>query len=206
MQKIEALKSVFGNSGHYYLLTTDLRGYYTYVNANYAKALEHLSSDLLNTSSLNSMHPDDFIHVQRTSHLCINDPEKLIPIMIRKHDGKGGFMYTQWEFSAILDEENKQISGICCLGYNVTQAVEEQNRLLETNNLVAEKDEALKAIGYIQSHRIRKQVANIQGLTSLLKKMQLETGLENIISMIQDSSYELDEVIEEVVGHVQKNS
>jgi len=172
----ETLK-LFHNSKYYFTISLGMDGNYTYVSGNYDKNFSFTNESLLGKPFYITLHPDDIKICEEVGGNCIKDPASLFPATLRKHDGKGGYIVTQWELKAILDEENKP-AGIFCIGYNVTDHVAAVNSLNE--------------IGFINSHVIRKPLANILGLTSLLNKMEIDADLSNIINMIVESANELD--------------
>jgi light-regulated signal transduction histidine kinase (bacteriophytochrome) len=61
-----------------------------------------------------------------------------------------------------------------------------------------EQKNILEKIAWIQSHKVRKPLANILALTDLIKKNANEED-KLIIKMLSDSSNELDQVVKEIV-------
>jgi signal transduction histidine kinase len=72
------------------------------------------------------------------------------------------------------------------------QEYEEQQRLLEK-------------ISWVQSHKVRKPLANILALSELISKNANDED-KLIIKMLYDSSKELDEVVKEIVELSSKSS
>lgn len=63
---------------------------------------------------------------------------------------------------------------------------------------LAEKDEVLKKISYHQSHNVRRPLANILGITTLIEayiKEHPDADLSQLINFLQLSSDELDDAI-----------
>jgi PAS domain S-box-containing protein len=109
--------------------------------------------------------------------------------IIREENRDGKWVYEEVSFNPIYDR-NGGVSGVSCFLRDVTpqreylQKIEKQNR-------------QLKEIAWMQSHRIRKHVANILGLTSLLN---VESPGDNpqLLRNLQLTAMQLDEVIKEI--------
>jgi light-regulated signal transduction histidine kinase (bacteriophytochrome) len=111
---------------------------------------------------------------------------------LRKHDGKGGYIVTLWEFRAILDDDN-QPSGIFCLGHNITEFEAAKAELLEKNI-------ALDQISWDQSHILRRPLANIIGLVNILSSMDLDQNMTNICTMLANSTNQLDTALQVIIN------
>jgi signal transduction histidine kinase len=129
---------------------------------------------------------------------CFNEPNRSFPATIRKHDGNGGYVVTQWEFRAMMDDNGEPI-GVFCLGHNITEMVKSNTELEKTKIELADKTTMLEQIGWEQSHVLRRPLANIQGLTGILSNMELDQNMSNICDMLTDSTEQLDKVIKDIV-------
>ncbi|MDQ7949584.1 MAG: hypothetical protein REI93_12105, partial [Pedobacter sp.] len=89
----------------------------------------------------------------------------------------GGYIATQWDYKAMFDDNN-QPAGIFCIGYDITE-------FMKTTA-------ALSQMEFIQSHIIRKPIANLLGLIELLKTVKVSPESEQIVQMIDQASIELD--------------
>ena len=174
-------------------------GNYSYVNENYAKEFAHINSNFVGQPYYITMHPDDRNTCVEVSTKCFENPGKLFPATIRKHDGKGGYVYTQWEYRALFDDQ-KNLAGIFCLGYNITKYVAEEMELQRTREENEKNSVILKKIVFEQSHLIRAPLSNIIGLTGMLDKKSLDRNSSNICDMILESSNQLDEVIKSIIN------
>ena len=199
MKHFEETKELLNNSILFYIVTTSMDGNYSYVNDNYAKEFSHINSNFVGEPYYTTMHPDDMNTCMEVSIKCFENPGKLFPATIRKHDGRGGFVYTQWEYKAMLDD-NKNPEGIFCVGYNITKYVAEE---LQLHNVQVENEKNLVKIEkmiFQQSHLIRAPLSNIMGLTSILDKTLLDSNTSNVCDMISESANQLDEVIKSIVN------
>jgi hypothetical protein len=191
-------KGLLKNSSLFYVVATSMDGKYSYVNDNYANAFSYINSNLVEQPFHITMHADDITTCIEVAAKCFQNPTKLFPATIRKHDGNGGYVYTQWEYKAMFDAE-KNPAGIFCLGYNITKYVAEELNLKNANEEIKKSRTILENIIFQQSHLIRAPLSNIIGLSSLLDKTKLDSNTSNICDMILESSKQLDEVIKNIV-------
>ncbi len=185
MKKFLPTIELFENSLFYYIICTSLDGNYSYVNRNYGRSFQYVADTLVGKPYHITMHPDDIKVCEETSAKCIAHPGSAFPATIRKHDGKGGYIITQWEFIAGFTEAG-ELEGIFCMGYDVTE--------------LDKKNEQLKTIAFQQSHLVRRPLANILGIAHILSKMEVDAGIYNLIDMMIQSAEELDAVIKNIVN------
>jgi len=176
-----------------------MAGTYTYVNSNYAKTFSYISETIIGKPYQITMHPEDTKACEEVATQCFSNPDHLFPATIRKHDGKGGFVITQWEYKAMF-KENGEPDGIFCLGYDITKYVDEQHQLKQAEDEIEKRKDVLKEIAFQHSHLIRSPLSNILGLAAILEKMDIDSNVRNICQMIVESSTQLDNIIREVVG------
>lgn len=175
-----------------------MQGTYSYINEHYANAFGHYSENLIGQPYYVTMHPDDRNICHEVSLKCFANPDMLFPATIRKHDGKGGYVITQWEYKAMFDEENNP-SGIFCVGHDITTYISERKSLETVTKKAHKTEKALKQLSFNQSHLVRAPVANIIGLANILDKMEVDTNTRNIYSLLLDSANQLDTVINDIV-------
>jgi hypothetical protein len=192
-------------SSFYYIVAVNMQGTYSYVNQHYSNTFYHIHGDMVGKPYQITMHPDDTKICEEVSLKCFQHPDMLFPATVRKHDGKGGFVITQWEYKAMLNDDGSQ-EGIFCLGYDITKFIEESNKLSlsqkdleESLSLLDKKEKILRQIIFHQSHIIRHPVTNILALISILQKMEIDQNLKNIVDMLLESTTQLDDVIKEIV-------
>jgi hypothetical protein len=194
------------HSDFYYIVAVNMQGRYSYINEHYSNTFHHIHGEMLGKPYHITMHPDDAKVCEEVSIKCFRQPDKLFPATVRKHDGKGGYVITQWEYKAMLDD-NSVPEGIFCLGYDITRFIEERNQLTlsqkdleETQSTLERKEKILQQIVFHQSHTIRHPVTNILALISILQKMEVDQNLKNIIDMLLESTNQLDDVIKGIVN------
>lgn len=198
MNSFEQTKTLLDKSVLFYAIITIMDGTYSYVNQHYAKNFSHIKNNLIGQPYHITMHPDDKNTCIEVSTKCFENPSQLFPATIRKHDGKGGYVYTQWEYKAIFDDQKNPV-GVFCLGYNISKYVAEELELQNVQEENEKKSAIIKKIIFQQSHLIRAPLSNIIGLSNIIDKTLLDSNTSNIFDMILESSNKLDEVIKEIV-------
>ena len=199
MKQFEDIIKLLDRSNFYYIITTNMNGRYSYVNHHYASSFSYISDTIVGMPYQITMHPDDTKVCEEVAAQCFSNPTLMFPATIRKHDGKGGYVITQWEYKAMFTE-NGEPEGIFCLGYDITKYVDEQQLLANAKNEIEQRKDIMKEIAFQHSHLIRSPLSNILGLIAVLEKMDIDTNVRNICNMIMESSLQLDSIIREVVG------
>lgn len=194
MQSFEQIKQLLDHSNIYYLISIDMNSDYAYLNDRYKTVFNNIHGDLVGQHYAKTIHPDDLRICSSVAEKCFKNPTKTFPAVIRKHDGKGGYIITQWEYKAIFNDKGHP-DGIFCIGNDITEFMEASLNLEKTEESLKVAQVTLEEIAYIQSHVVRKPIANILGLALLLEGMDLDENLKSIIEMITTSTKELDEVI-----------
>ncbi|MDB5018893.1 MAG: Sensory box histidine kinase [Pedobacter sp.] len=195
MQSFEETKDLLHNSSLYYLISVDMNSNYSYVNNRYHSAFNGVHGNLVGQHYSITMHEDDLDVCRRVSEQCFTFPDRVFPAIIRKHDGKGGYIITQWEYKALFDADNKP-SGVFCMGNDITEFMKASIDLKQTKESLIDAKLTLAQIAYIQSHVVRKPIANMLGLMVILETMDVPADLKSIISMMTDSAKEVDKAIQ----------
>ncbi|WP_026899253.1 PAS domain-containing protein [Daejeonella oryzae] len=198
MNHLTETRQLLENSTLYYIICSNMEGKYSYINNKYKRAFGNIHGEIIGQPYYTTIHPDDTEICHRVSAQCFEFPEKVFPATIRKHDGKGGFVFTQWEYKAMINEQGEP-EGIFCLGYDITEFRNNSMVLSESLKTLDEKEVILRDIAFNQSHIIRKPVANILGLGLILQHMEMDPNLRNVISLMLQSAEELDVAIKTIV-------
>ncbi|HEK20128.1 MULTISPECIES: PAS domain S-box protein [unclassified Mucilaginibacter] len=174
----------------FYTIIIGLDGTYMYVSPSYDQNFGANKGSLNGQNFSVTLHPDDIAICEEIGTLCLTHPEKSFPFTLRKLDGKGGYVITKWEIQALPDDQGKPV-GIFCVGFNITTYMDTQEKL---DQAASELDD----ISYMQSHGVRKPLANIMGLADLLNEAEDPAHYKRIILMLQQSAAELDDIIKEI--------
>lgn len=102
-----------------------------------------------------------------------------------------GREYAEVSFNPIYDTENN-ISAVSCFSRNITAEKNYQHKIEQQNK-------QLRKIAWLQSHKVRSQVATILGLSQFIDRQIItDPDLSKVLSGIQDAAKELDTVIKEI--------
>ena len=187
MNNFEQIKELLKNSKYYYIIITDMAGNYSYINENYAAKFLNAKRNITEYTVYNTMHADDIDACIAAGIKSLTNPNILVPATIRKHDGKGGYVITQWEFKGVFDC-NGNPEGVFCMGNDITEFIE---KIGSQHNLLGE-------IAFSQSHIIRRPVANILGAIEMIKTADTIAEVKELLEMLYESTAQLDTVIREV--------
>jgi len=194
----KSIKALLHKSNLFYTICTDNQGNYTYINDRYANSFNYISNNLIGKPYHITMHPDDMKICKEAGAKCYANPNQLFPAIIRKHDGKGGYIFTQWEFTLMVEDGEPQ--GVFCVGFDTTQYESIKHEVQTIYRDLEIKKVMLNAIAYEQSHIVRAPLASIMGLVDILKTFNLKPEILEIIDMLDVSSKQLDDVIKEIVN------
>ena len=196
MKNFQQINHFLQDSSFFYTIAIGMNSLYSYVSNNYDRNFEFTNGTLLGKHFSVTLHPDDIAICERVGFECFSKPGELLPATLRKLDGQGGFVTTQWEMQAFFDDLG-QPEGIYCVGYNITEFVDTRSRLHLAHN-------QLDDIGFIQSHVVRKPLANIISLTDLIQQEVSDKYINELCSMLIKSSVELDEAIKDISNKTTK--
>jgi PAS domain S-box-containing protein len=205
MNHYKITREVFHHSTNFYLIATDTNGFYQYINPAYQTAFAHVSGNLVGEPYHTTMHADDIVNVTAAAARCFAEPDKSFPATIRKHNGQGGYIVTQWDFRMIKDEAG-EFAGFFCVGYDLTEFENEKHKNKQLNNLLQDtksslehKSDLLEELIFDQSHLLRSPLSNILGIISILKKMDTDENVTSLVKMLESSSMNLDNVVCSIV-------
>ena len=198
--EIDGIKAMLHNSTIYYMVSIGLDSNFSYINEYYAEKFRFVDPDFVGKPYHITMHPGDMEICKEVGAKCFAEPDKSFPATIRKHNGKNGYIVTQWDYRLIV--RNGQAEGVFCLGHDITEfeVLKRDFSLLQQS--LDERQKILQQIAYDQSHIVRAPIANILGLVSILKTMELDSNLKSIVGMIDDSIERLDEVVKSTVNSI----
>lgn len=183
MKLFDEVKTLLGESTTYYLIAVDMDANYSYLNRRYAQIFEPIHGNLVNKHYAVTMHPDDQQTCRIVSQMAFNYPQSSFPATLRKHDGRGGFIVTRWEYKAMFTE-NGVPDGIFCIGHDITELIQ-----------VSDELDQLKSS---HSHYVRKHVANLIALGKLVTEAESLSDAQDAARMIGNSAADLDQVIKEL--------
>ena len=190
MNQFRQINGFLNESSFFYTIAIGLDSRYSFVSRNYDRNFEFTNDTLLGRHFSVTLHPDDIAICEQAGAQCFANPGQLLPATLRKHDGSGGFVTTQWEMQAFFDDQGRP-QGIFCIGYNISEFIDTRSRLNSAHT-------QLNEIGFIQSHLVRKPLANIIGLSNLIRQELKNEETTYLCDMLAKSTAELDLVIRDI--------
>ena len=118
-----------------FLIRTDTQGRYTFANKSYCQKLHYSSETIIGNFFISDVYPEDKVSFQQTISDCLQQPGRVIPIVIHKKDNSGKKIITEWEFVAI-QEVNSRIIELQGVGQDVTEKVESEEKIKEYSNRI----------------------------------------------------------------------
>lgn len=155
MYRYDQINNFLETSAFFYTIAVGMDGVYIYVSPNYDRNFSFGKGTLKGQDFSVTLHPDDIRICEEVGPKCFEQPVRLFPATLRKHDGNGGYVITQWEMQAMLDEQG-QPQGIFCIGYNITE-------FIDTREKLDQAETSLDEISFIQSHGVRKPPGQYYG-------------------------------------------
>ena len=156
LRRSEAYLRSLVNSQTAFNLRVDMEGRISYCNERYRSQFAWAASSIVGMTPLEVVHPDDQHKVYAAVAECFADPEKIERFEIRKRTEHGNYMWTLWEFSAVVGSDGS-IQEIHCVGFDITQQKRAEEALLEANHLLEQ--------------RIRERTAELEEERNLLRTM-----------------------------------
>lgn len=183
------LANVVASQGRFFWVEIDTLGNYKYVNDAFKNRFSHLASNFVGLNCVPHVHPDDHQELGNVTRLCFENPGKSFPIRIRKPINDTSFIISDWDFVAIFNDQG-QPEGILCIGYEVTEFV--------TN--IAHGQRRINDMLQVQSHEIRRYLANILGALQILDRQQLNTENEQLITLIAHCASIMDNMLQQMAA------
>ena len=172
----------------------DLKGNITFVNEQFMKWSGYLEKELLgqNHRILKSEKHDDsfFNDLWRTisrGNVYRNE------IMNKAKDGS--IYWVDTIITPVFDK-NKMLKEYVAIRFVINERKKAEELLLSNNN-------SLREIAWLQSHELRKPLANIKGLVELIQMGAKEKVNEELIAGLIQSTEELDQVIHKITEKTQ---
>ncbi|WP_207422100.1 PAS domain-containing protein [Desertivirga brevis] len=136
------------------------------------------------------VHPDDLQEIVSSLEVCLNDPSKrLWNAEYRFLKADGCYAHIK-EAGFILRDSLGKPTRMCGAMQDHTEIKEHQQQILKQNTV-------LREIARINSHYIRKPLANILALIQTIKAAE-ESDLKELIQLLELSGCELDEITRQI--------
>jgi PAS domain S-box-containing protein len=130
-----------------YIVKTDARGNYTYVNDYYRRECAY-PGELLGTSAVDNIVEEDRPACAAVVEKCYREPEVSHEVILKKRMGDGRIMGGKWEFKAILDGGGN-VTELLCVGFDITEQLETLERTRHLLDVSGEQNAKLKSFAQI---------------------------------------------------------
>ncbi len=130
------------NSQTNYVIRLNQEGNFTFANPEFLKTFGYVYEELMLTPYYNTIFVKDLQRCKIIADQCWQNPGKIFRILIRKPvKGSKKFLWTEWEFIALLNDDNKltELQGI---GLDVTTKIQAQQT----------SEEAIQTLSYAMSY------------------------------------------------------
>ena len=189
-----------------YVIRTDTEGKYTYANARFLQQFGYTQQGIMGKNSIDSIYLEDHQKTLDAVMACYKIPGRPVSVTLRKIRADGIMIWTDWEFTAILDNVG-MVSEIQCVGLDATARIETEKARLEAEELrlQLQQQEELNQIKTRMmtriSHEFRTPLSIIRSSTNLLERysdrMDDERRLEKLIH-INDEIDHLTKMVDDM--------
>ena len=128
-----------------YVIKIDREGNYTFVNDFYCEDFQWPREEIIGKSSSLGLIEEDVIKAWQAGEEAFTNPGQKIKQILTKELPDGSQKVSEWEFSALLDEEGNP-EEILCIGHDITERVQAE-RQLKYMNTILEQAGQLARIG-----------------------------------------------------------
>lgn len=204
MQLVSALKrqstlfSSLIDKGADMMGIVDEFGSYKFVSSNVEKIFGYTASDLMGKNALELIHPDDLAVVSTGLQKVVNSSDEVEIREFRFKDAYGEWRWVEVIATNMLHDE--VIQGIIINSREITDWKRQDEDLKKAFFSITLQNRKLKEIAFIQSHELRKPVANILGLVPILNVTDFSEENMKLLGLLKKSTLELDDMIKRVVS------
>lgn len=174
------------------ILTIDDKGRIDYISPNIEKAMAYSERELTGSHFLQFIHPEDKRNTLTAVEKALNGANNDFSIISRIRHKNGNYLYVQSEGKFKVDPNGDKYGIV--IARNIDQAHRSEIHVRNQN-------EILKEIAYIQSHVLRRPLANILGLVTLNDLNEAATSESvKLFNLIQKEAVIMDEVVADIVN------
>ncbi len=192
-----------------YLVRIDLDGNYTYANQRFLGMFGYTAETIIGVDSLDTIHPEDHEKTLATAEACFKIPGRPTAVMLRKPNKAGEYFWTDWEFTAILDNVGKIIE-VQCVGLDASGRIEAEQARIEAARLryeLAQQEELNQTKNRMMtriSHEFRTPLSIIRSSTNLMERYSDRMNDEKRQEKLTNINQEIDRLVAMLtaMGHI----
>lgn len=176
----------------------DESGYYKFVSSNVKRIFGYSVADLVGKNAFDLIHPDDIVVVSSGLQKVVASNDEVEIREFRFKDAFGNWRWVEVIATNMLHDEI--IRGIIINSREITEWKQKDEDLKKAFFSITLQNRKLKEIAFIQSHELRKPVANIIGLVQIIKGLEFSEENRKLLDLLNTSTTELDDMIKRVVS------
>lgn len=183
------------------ILTIDEIGHIDYISPNIKKTMEYSEKEITGRPFLDFIHQEDKREALTVIEKAMASSERDVSIINRIRHKNGTYLYVQSEGKFRVAPSGEKY------GIVISRNVDKAHR---SELHVRKQNEILKEIAFMQSHVLRRPLANILGLIALSNLNEaVPKDTVELFYLIQKEAAIMDDVVEEIVSkstHISKLS
>lgn len=168
---------------------TDRDARIIYTNPAYKK-LFSVNNEIIEGKTVYDLYTKEEAEVYHRNIMQAIEKNELIEVIEAGTKGDGSFAhFLVWKFPFKSKSGYDYVGG---WGIDITEI----KNLQET---VKDSYSRLREISFLQSHQVRRPLANILALVDILKSEEMSLQLHDLVDLLEKSAFELDEIVRETI-------
>jgi PAS domain S-box-containing protein len=166
----------------------------TYASPSLGRMLGYSQEQLQQGHAEIDFHPEDRAMIQRVYDDALSKPNVPLPAVARVRHSHGHYIWAEGVITNMM--ENESVRGIVANYRDVTERKEAELHEAQMTRDLVQRNKDLEQFAYIVSHNLRGPVANILGISHILKESKAaENERAEALAGIFIATNKLDEVI-----------
>lgn len=183
-------------------------GKFIYCSPTMTRVLGFSPEEILNMEVYDLFHENDLTDYKEKKIFLLENPGKSIPFLYRFHHKTGGWRWCEGTLTNMLHEPGVNACVSNFSDVTERKLIEEEREKMSLD--ISERNKHLEQFAYIISHNLRSPVANILGLSNLIKnstsqeeKEQMENYLFAAVEKLDTVVLDLNKILElrSAIGH-----
>jgi PAS domain S-box-containing protein len=172
---------------------------FTFVTKSMSRLIGFPVEEIVGTSAMRYIHPDDHGAVDKLVSVLKSAPGTPIPFELRFLTADGGYIWVQGCASSHL--EHHAVRGYIANFRNVTDKIEYQRALEQSNERLSKTNSELDRFVYSVSHDLRAPLASVIGLIEYTASETENEDILQSLQMMKESIRKLDTFIVDILDY-----
>jgi PAS domain S-box-containing protein len=176
------------------IILSDVAWRTTYASPSLARTLGYAPEELESNKNIIRFHPDDWASIKQVYDNAMANPGLPLPAVARVQHRRGHYIWAEGVITNML--ANESVRGVVANYRDVTERKEAELRQAQMTRDLVQRNKDLEQFAYIVSHNLRGPVANILGISNILKN-NAANGEDKSVAVegLFTATSKLDEVI-----------